>query len=324
MSNAFVLQQRLPSSSRLVFGCMGLGGSWDQQPVTEAHIAHAQAAVEAALEIGITLFDHADIYTLGKAEQVFGTLLKRDPSLRDRILLQSKCGIRFGDEQGPKRYDLSRDYLLQSVDGILSRLGVDYLDTLLLHRPDPLMDPAEVAEAWLRLKQSGKVRHLGVSNMHSGQMALLQSYLPGPLIANQLEMSLLKHDWVDNGTCFNDDQGKGARVWGDTLEYCRQHQVQIQAWGSLGKGWFGGAAPQDAPPAVHATATLVQQLAQQHGVPTESIVLAWLMQHPAGIQPVIGTSHPERIRACGAAERVQLSRGDWYQLYVTMRGRELP
>lgn len=324
MSDAFVLQQSLPSSSRLVFGCMGLGGSWDSQPVTEAHITHAHAAVEAALEIGITLFDHADIYTLGKAEVVFGALLKRDPSLRERLLLQSKCGIRFGDEQGPKRYDLSREYILASVDGILSRLGIDYLDTLLLHRPDPLLDPSEVAEAWLQLKQSGKVRHLGVSNMHSGQMALLQRYLPDPLIANQLEMSLLQHDWIDNATCFNNDQGLGTRQWGDTLEYCHLNQVQIQAWGALGKGWFSGAAPQEAPQAVHATATLVQQLAHQYGVASESIVLTWLLQHPARIQPVIGTSHPGRIRACGAAEQVKLSRGEWYQLYVTIRGTELP
>ena len=324
MSDTFVLQQTLPTSSRLVFGCMGLGGSWDAQPVTEANIAHAHAAVEAALEIGITLFDHADIYTLGKAESVFGTLLKRQPALRDRILLQSKCGIRFGDELGPKRYDLSYDYLLASVDGILARLGVDYLDTLLLHRPDALMDPAEVAEAWLRLKLSGKVRHLGVSNMHSGQMALLQRELADPILINQLEMSLLKHDWIDDGTCFNDDQGKGTRQWGETLEYCRLYNVQLQAWGSLGKGWFSGAAPQEAPASVHATASLVKQLAHQYDVPTESLVLAWLLMHPARIQPVIGTSHPERIRACKEAQSVPLSRGDWYQLYVTMRGRELP
>lgn len=324
MSDAFPLQQFLPTSSRLVFGCMGLGGSWDAQPVTERHIAHAHAAVEAALEIGITLFDHADIYTLGKAETVFGKLLKREPTLRHKILLQSKCGIRFADGLGPKRYDLSRDYILASVDGILQRLGVEHLDTLLLHRPDPLLDPAEIAEAWLQLKGSGKVRHLGVSNMHAGQLRLLRAYLPEPLVANQLEMSLLKHDWIDNGTCFNDDQGRGARIWADTLEYCQRHAIQLQAWGALGKGWFGGAAPHDAPDAVHATARLVEQLADQHGVASESLVLAWLLRHPARIQPVIGTSHPDRIRACGAAEAVNLSREEWYRLYVTMRGRELP
>ena len=137
-----------------------------------------------------------------------------------------------------------------------------------------IADPAEVAEAWLRLKLSGKVRHLGVSNMHSGQMALLQRELADPILINQLEMSLLQHDWIDDGTCFNDDQGKGTRQWGETLEYCRLQNIQLQSWGSLGKGWFSGAAPQDAPASVHATASLVKQLAHQYDVPTESLVLA--------------------------------------------------
>lgn len=324
MSEAFPLTRHLPASSRLVFGCMGLGGSWDSQPITDDHIRHAEAAVEAALAIGINVFDHADIYTLGKAEQVFGILLKRNPALRDRLLIQSKCGIRFTDGLGPKRYDLSRDYILRSVDGILSRLGIDHLDTLLLHRPDPLMDPDDIAEAWLTLKQSGKVSHLGVSNMHAGQIRLLQSRLPDPLVANQLEMSLLQHDWVEQGTCFNNDQAKSSRVWADTLEYCQTQQIQIQAWGSLAKGWYTGAAPQDASPAVHETRQLVSDLAQRHGVAGESIVLAWLMKHPARIQPVIGTSHPGRIQACAAALQIELSREEWYQLYVTARGIELP
>ena len=324
MNPSFVLQRALPTSSRLVFGCMGLGGSWDAQPIGADELRHAAAAVDAALEIGITLFDHADIYTLGKAEQVFGRLLKQDPTLRERLLLQSKCGIRFADANGPKRYDLSREYILASVDGILQRLGTEYLDVLLLHRPDPLMDAEEIAEAWHQLKASGKVRHLGVSNMHSGQMALLQQALPEPLVANQLEMSLLKHDWIENGTCFNDDQGKGDRVWSDTLQYCQRHGIQLQAWGALARGWYSGAAPQDAPAAVHATAALVQQLAAQHNVAAESLLLAWLLRHPAGIQPVIGTAHPGRIRACGAALQVKLSREEWYRLYVTARGLELP
>jgi len=324
MSEMFPLKRTLPTTSRLIFGCMGLGGGWDNQPVSERDIAEAHAAVEAALEIGITLFDHADIYTMGKAEQVFGELLRRQPSLREKILLQSKCGIRFGDAQGPKRYDLSREYIIASVDGILQRLGVDYIDTLLLHRPDPLMEPGEVAQAWNELKASGKVRHIGVSNMHDGHLRMLRYYLPEAIAANQLEMSLLRHDWVENGTCFNDDQRHGARNWGETLEYCRRHDIQLQAWGALARGWFTGAAPADAPPQVHATAALVRQLAEQRGVAGESIVLAWLLRHPVCIQPVIGSRHPDRIRACGAAEAVKLSREEWYQLYVTARGRELP
>ena len=312
------------SASRLIFGCMGLGGSWDHQPISREHLQQAHAAVDAALEIGITCFDHADIYTLGKAEQVFGQVLRERPGLRDRLQLQSKCGIRFADDAGPKRYDLSRHYLLTSVDGILARLGIDHLDTLLLHRPDPLMEPEEIAEAWLQLKASGKVRHLGVSNMHNGQMALLQEALTDTLVANQLEMSLLKHDWVENGSCFNDDQGTGARPWQQTLEYCRRHGIALQAWGSLARGWFSGATPQEAPAAVHATAALVRELAERHQVACESVVLAWLLRHPAQISPVIGTSHPGRIRACGGATAITLSREEWYQLYVTLRGRELP
>ena len=182
---SFPLNTPLPGASRLVFGCMGLGGSWDEQPLSSSNLAHAQAAVEAALEIGITLFDHADIYTLGKAEETFGALFRQQPALREQMLLQSKCGIIFQDSRGPQRYDLSREHILGSVDASLRRLNTEYLDVLLLHRPDPLLHPAEIAEAWLKLKQAGKVRHLGVSNMHAGQLRWLRTYLPD-LVANQL------------------------------------------------------------------------------------------------------------------------------------------
>ncbi len=319
----FPLTTPLPSSSRLIFGCMGLGGSWDDQPLSSANLSYAQAAVEAALAIGITLFDHADIYTLGKAEQAFGALFKQQPALRQQMLLQSKCGILFKDSLGPQRYDLSQEHILASVDASLQRLNTDYLDVLLLHRPDPLLHPAEIAEAWLKLKQAGKVRHLGVSNMHAGQLRWLRSYLP-ELVANQLEMSLLKLDWLDTGTCFNDEQGRGDLVWADTLEYCQRHDIQVQAWGSLAKGWLTGAAPKEAPTRVHETQLLVTQLAQRHGVAPESLLLAWLLKHPAQIQPVIGTSNPERIRACADATRIVLSREEWYQLYVSARGHRLP
>ena len=305
---------------------MGLGGGWNAQAISGQDVARAQAAVEAALEIGITLFDHADIYTLGKAEQCFGALFRQQPGLREHMLLQSKCGIRFADAIGPKRYDLSAVHIVDSVEASLRRLNTDYLDLLLLHRPDPLMQADEVAEAWMRLKSAGKVRHLGVSNMHKGQMRSLTHALGGePLVVNQLEMSLRKLDWLDSGTCFNDSQGRPDRTdWAGTLEHCQQHKVQIQAWGALAKGWFSGALPADAAPAACETAALVQNLADLHQVARESIVLAWLMKHPAGIQPVIGTSEPLRIRACAAAATVQLSREAWYRLYVTARGGELP
>ncbi|XHS79945.1 aldo/keto reductase family oxidoreductase [Burkholderiaceae bacterium UC74_6] len=320
------LQQHLPASSRLVYGCMGLGGGWNAEPTSEADLARAHAAVESALEIGITVFDHADIYTLGKAESAFGTLMKRQPSLRDRVLLQSKCGIRFSDAAGPKRYELSAEYIQRSVEGILQRLGTERLDLLLLHRPDALMQPEEIAEAFARLRTAGKVGHFGVSNMHAGQMAWLSSALGDiPLAANQLQLSLAHLDAFEAGTCFNDPQAAarpGALAWAGTLEHAQRHGVQLQAWGSLAQGRFSGAHPRDAGDAtVHA---LLQRLSAQHGISTEGLVLAWLMRHPARIQPVIGSADPARIRACGDALRFEMSRGDWYAIYEAARGRELP
>lgn len=313
-----------PAGSRLIYGCMGLGGGWNQDALQAGHIAQAQAAVEAALAIGITLFDHANIYTLGKAEQCFGELFKQQPSLRHQMQLQTKCGIRFADASGPKRYDLSSSHIIESVHASLRRLHTDHIDVLMLHRPDPLMEPDDINLAWRTLFEAGKVRQLGVSNMHAGQLRQLGAALDVPLVANQLEMSLLKTDWLDADTCFNDAQGQSSLVWGDTLQYCQSQQIGLQAWGSLGKGWFSGGAPQDASPAVLATAQLVQDLAEEHGVARESIVLAWLLKHPARIQAVIGTAQPERIRACRDAGRVALTRAQWYALYQSARGRPLP
>lgn len=322
--SAVPLQVFLPQASQLVLGCMGFGGGWDVQPLADADVDKAQAATEAALAASITLFDHANIYTLGKAEESFGRLFQRQPSLRQSLLLQSKCGIRFADALGPKRYDLSAQHIIDSVDESLRRLQTDYLDVLILHRPDPLMQPAEVAQAWQQIKAAGKARYLGVSNMHAALVAWLQRALDEQLVVNQLEMSLLKRDWLEAGTCFNDAQGAATLAWNGTLEYAQQHGMQLQAWGALARGWYCGAAPTDAPAAVHQTAALVAQLAQTHGVAAEAVVLAWLMQHPARIQPVIGTTDPQRIRACAQAAEVALTRGEWYRLYTAARGHALP
>ncbi len=304
---------------------MGLGGGWDHQPLSETDIAKAHAAVEAALSVGITRFDHADIYTLGKAEQCFGELFKRQPSLRARLQLQSKCSIRFADAAGPARYDLSCAHILASVEASLRRLHTDHIEVLLLHRPDPLLEPAELAEAWTRLKAAGKVGRLGVSNMHAAQMRMISAAIAEPLVANQLEMSLLKRDWLEAGTCFNDEQAvPAASAWGDTLDFCQREGVELQAWGAMARGLYSGAAPADAPSAVQATARLVGDLAAQHGVSREAIVLAWLLRHPAGISAVIGSSDPARIQASAQAVSLCLSREAWYGLYVSARGRALP
>jgi predicted oxidoreductase len=314
------LQTHLRDVTPLVYGCMALGGDWGGGPLTEADIAHAHEAVEAALDIGITLFDHADIYRRGKAEAVFGELLKRDPGLRGRIRLQSKCGIRFADDANVGRFDFSAGHIEASVDGILTRLGIEHLDILLLHRPDALMEPTEVARAFHRLKAAGKVGHLGVSNMHAGQMRWLQTALAEPLVANQLEMSLAKLDFIDAGTTFNDPQANsrpGCAAWAGTLEYAQQHGVQLQAWGSLAQGRFND-------PASSAAVKVVHEIAEAHSTTANAVLLAWLLRHPAGIQPVIGSGNAERIRACGDAVKIQLNREEWYRLYVTARGQALP
>jgi predicted oxidoreductase len=182
----------------LIYGCMGLGGSWSDEPHAGEHVDEAAAAVEAALDAGITLFDHADIYRSGKSEAVFGEVLAATPGLRDRIRLQTKCGIRLNERGLQTHYDLSREAILERVNGSLKRLRTDFVDILLLHRPDPLADPAEVASAVGQLIAEGKVRQLGVSNMSGAQIEALQDRLETPVVANQLEMSLLKRAWLES------------------------------------------------------------------------------------------------------------------------------
>lgn len=324
---AFPLRARLPAASRLVLGCMGWGGGWNAEPVQETHIAAAHAALDAALDSGICQLDHADIYTRGKAEQCMGELFKRQPSLRQRLILQSKCSIRPADDTDPQRYDLSAVHIERSVEAILRRLHVEQLDLLLLHRPDPLMEPEEVAAAFARLCAAGKVLHLGVSNMAAAQMRSLQASLDQPLLVNQLEMSLAKLDWLEAGVSFNDPQSTGQAGrgdWLDTLDYCRATGVQLQAWGALARGMFSGGLPDSASEAQRQTAQAVRNMAQTQGVSAEAIVLAWLMRHPACIQPVLGSSDPARIRACAQAEALRMGREDWYRLYLLARGQALP
>ncbi|MBO2945860.1 aldo/keto reductase [Paenibacillus sp. F411] len=319
------LNRRNVPASRLVLGCMGLGGDWDESPITSLHLKEAHEAVDAALAVGINMYDHADIYTRGKAEEVFGQVLKERPELRESMIIQSKCGIRFAEQNGvPGRYDFSKEHIIHSVDGSLKRLGIEYLDLLLLHRPDPLMDPSEVAEALEDLKASGKVRHFGVSNMHAGQISLLQAYTKEPFIVNQLQMSLQHLGWLDAGVHVNQEAFQNHTFPAGTLEYCQQNNIQIQAWGSLARGLYTGRAVEQLPEDIQETAALIQRLAQEKEASPEAVLLAWLMKHPAGIQPVIGTRNPDRIRACGGAELVELTREEWYSLYVSARGKALP
>lgn len=188
---------------RLIYGCMGLGGGWDRQPYGPAEIDAAEAAIVAALEVGVTAFDHADIYRHGKSEAVFGEVLARTPGLRERILLQTKCGIHLPEGDRPGYYDLRGTHIRHSVEQSLTRLRTDVIDVLLLHRPDPLADPEDVAETLTALHREGLVRYFGVSNMAAAQIAYLQAHLDLPLIVNQLQMSLADRDWLEAGVLVN-------------------------------------------------------------------------------------------------------------------------
>ncbi len=318
------LEQRGITNSRIAFGCMGLGKALN--PSSESDILIAERAIDAALSVGITFFDHADIYSRGNAEAVFGQVLRRRPELKDQIVIQSKTGICIPDERFGKRYDFSKEHILASVDASLTKLNVDHLEILLLHRPDSLMEPEEIAEAFDQLKSSGKVRHFGVSNMSVSQIQFVQSALQEPLVANQLDMSLNRVDWLDHGVLVNRKIDKVVRFPEGTLEYCRMQHVQLQAWGPLAQGRFTGRTMDQPTETERLTTELVKRMADEKESTPESIVLGWLMRHPAMIQPVIGTVNPERIIACGDAVRQSeiMTREEWYALYMSSRGNDIP
>lgn len=311
--------------SRIGYGCMDLGGSWGRAPLTGALRSRAAQLVATAIEQGITLFDHADIYTHGKSEAVFGEVLRQLPGARDGIVLQSKCGIRLaGDPRpgDPPRYDFSRQHIVRSVEGSLRRLRTDHLDILLLHRPDPLIDPEAVAEAFAELRMSGKVRYFGVSNHHAAQIALLQKHLDQPLVVNQVELNVLHAHLIDDGVSANQEGGRYAGATG-TLDYCRTHEVMIQAWSPVAKGALIHP-PAKADRRRRNAAALVAKLARAKGTSREAVALAWLLKHPARIQPIVGTTRRDRLVASCLADRVELSREEWYALFVAGRGAPVP
>ena len=273
------------------------------------------SVIKASLDNGINFFDHADIYGDGECEKKFGAAMKRDKSLRDRIFIQSKCTIRDG------LYDFSRDYILQSVDGILSRLGTDRLDSLLLHRPDALMELDDVREAFEKLYSEGKVHSFGVSNMNRFQMELLQSGVSFPIVADQVQLSLAHTPLIDEGinvnTMFN---GAVTRSSG-TLEYCRLKGIIVQTWSPLQKGFFDGCFIGD--PEYAELNQVLDRLADKYNVKADSVALAWLLRYPAKIQVIIGTMNPKHIQSAAKAADFTLTREEWYELYRAA-GNELP
>ena len=273
------------------------------------------SVIKASLDNGINFFDHADIYGDGECEKKFGAAMKRDKSLRDMIFIQSKCTIRDG------LYDFSRDYILQSVDGILSRLGTDRLDSLLLHRPDALMELDDVREAFEKLYSEGKVHSFGVSNMNRFQMELLQSGVSFPIVADQVQLSLAHTPLIDEGINVN-TMFKGAVTRSSgTLEYCRLKGIIVQTWSPLQKGFFDGCFIGD--PEYAELNQVLDRLADKYNVKADSVALAWLLRYPARIQVIIGTMNPKHIQSAAKAADFTLTREEWYELYRAA-GNELP
>jgi predicted oxidoreductase len=319
----YTLPQTDLSVSRLAYGCMQIGKAWDYQPLSDEVAQHGFRIIELALEHGINFFDHADIYCMGKSEEIFGRYLKAHPAIRSQIVLQSKCGIHFGGHphpSDPARFDFSKEHILESVDGILKRLNTDYLDILLLHRPDPLVEPEEVASAFDNLHASGKVRYFGVSNQNAMQMELLRRYVRQPIVVNQLEFNIVHNHLVNDGIQMNIDSTYTA---GGALEYCRLHEITVQAWSPVAGGKLFNPSP-DLPKAYHDTASIIQRLANVHNTSPEAIALAWILRHPAHIQPVLGTTNLDRLKASFLADDVIMNRKEWYELFTAGRGRKLP
>ena len=292
--------------SKIGIGCMRIAGM---------NAKDADALLHTALEEGINFFDHADIYGGGGSEEIFGKLLAEQPGLRERMFIQSKCAIHDG------LYDFSGGHIRKSVDGILKRLKTDYIDSLLLHRPDPLMEPEEVGEVFDALARSGKVRYFGVSNMNRYQMELLSSGIRQKLWADQLQMSLAHTPLIDAGINVNTRFDGGLMRDAGTLEYCRLNGIAVQTWSPLQKGFFGGVFLGDDEYA-ELNAEL-NGLARKYGVAADTIAYTWLLRYPARMQVVLGTTNPDRVRSAAAAAEIELSRSEWYALYKAA-GNQLP
>lgn len=279
--------------------------------------AQTSALVDTALEQGINFFDHADVYGsevhgTGKSEEVFGEVLKARPGLREDVFIQSKCGL--VNYWSPETYySFDPQHIQTAVEGSLKRLQTDYLDVLLLHRPDPLMEPKVVGEAFQKLHDSGKVRHFGVSNMNPLQMQLLQSGLKQRLIVNQVQFSVVHTPMLDAGLHVNMACDAATMRDGGTIEYARLHGVGLQAWSPFHYGENVGIyLGSDQYPELNA---VLNELAARYDVPPAAIAIAWILRHPARIQPLVGSTKPRRLMdACRACD-VSLTREDWWRLY---------
>ena len=267
----------------------------------------AERFVQAALEEGANFFDHADIYGGGECESIFAEAVHMTDDVRESVILQSKCGIRKG------MFDFSKEHILEAVNGSLRRLKTDYLDVLLLHRPDALVEPEEVAEAFDILESSGKVRHFGVSNQKPMQIELLKRYVRQPLVANQLQLSITNATMISNGINVNMENESAIDRDGSVLDYCRLHDITIQPWSPFQYGFFEGVFLNN--DKFKELNQKIDEIADRYDVSNTTIAIAWLLRHPANMQPVIGTMNVGRLRDSCKASEIRLTREEWYEIY---------
>jgi len=293
-------------ASEIALGCMRIHG------LTSVKAAEL---IRTALDEGIDFFDHADVYADGQAEEIFGKILKSESIARDKVFLQTKCGIRDG------YFDFSKEHIIEAVEGSLQRLQTDYADILLLHRPDALMEPEEVAEAFSILHASGKVRHFGVSNQRPMQIDLLKRYVPFPLIANQLQFSIAHSHMIRSGIHVNMQTDDAVDRDGSVLEYCRLHDITIQPWSPFQHGFFAGPFLENMQYAE--LNSRMQHIADARGVTKTAIAIAWILRHPAKMQPIVGTTNIVHLKEICDAPDVKLTRKEWYEIY-TAAGNTLP
>jgi predicted oxidoreductase len=282
----------------IALGCMRIADMSD---------ADIQRLIGTAMDAGVNFFDHADIYADGQAEARFAQALGMNPRVRETMILQTKCGIRRGF------FDFSKEHILASVEGSLKRLQTEYLDVLLLHRPDALVEPEEVAEAFSILHASGKVRWFGVSNQNPMQIALLKKYVTQPIAFNQLQFSITNTGMVDAGLNVNMEIDPSIDRDGSILDYCRLHDITIQPWSPFQYGFFEGVfLDNDKFPELN---RVIDALAADRGVANTAIAIAWILRHPARMQPIVGTTNADRLAAICRASDVNLSREEWYTVY---------
>lgn len=291
--------------STVAVGCMRIAN------MNEKEIAEF---INTALENGANFFDHADIYSDGKCESVFGKAIS--PSMRENVIIQTKCGIVPG-----KMFDFSYEHIVNSVNGSLKRLGTDYIDVLLLHRPDALMEPEEVAKAFDELKTSGRVRHFGVSNQNPHQIQLLQNSLDMPICANQLQFGIMHTPMIQSGINVNMYNESAVNRDSGVLDFCRLNKITIQPWSPMQYGFFEGCfIDNEKFPELNNT---LEKLGEKYGVSKTTMAFAWILRHPAKMQPVTGTTNLTRLADCLKATDINLTREEWYEIYKSA-GNILP